>query len=62
MSGSVKLGLYILIGVVVGYFALKFLLALVWTFLPVLILVGVGLLVVGVVSRKALGGSRRTLP
>lgn len=62
MSGSTKLGLYILLAVVIGFFAVKMVFAIFASLLPILILVGLGLLVVGVVSRKALAGGRRTLP
>jgi hypothetical protein len=62
MSGSLKLGLYILIGVIVVWFGIKLLMSLVATILPILILGAVVLVVVGLVSQKALGGGRRTLP
>ena len=62
MSGSVKLGLYILIAVIAGWFAIKLVMGLLAWMTPLLIFLAVGLLIVGVVSRKALGGSRRTLP
>jgi len=62
MSGSLKLGLYILLAVIVGWFAVKLVFGLVATFLPLIIIAGVVLVVVGLVSQKALGGGRRTLP
>jgi hypothetical protein len=62
MSGSLKLGLYILLAVIVGWFAIKLAVGIFFTFLPLLIMVAIGLVIVGAISRKALGGSRRTLP
>jgi hypothetical protein len=66
MSGSVKLGLYILLGVIAAYVALKILTGVVSMLLsilvPVLIIGGVLLVVYHVVGRKALGGNRRYLP
>lgn len=58
MSGSLKLGLYILAAVIGAYI----LFAVVKAILPILIIAGIGLIVYGLVSRKALSGSRRTLP
>jgi hypothetical protein len=58
MSGSVKLGLAIIATVVAVYIAIK----LVTLLTPFLILAAIGLIVYGVVSRKALSGGRRTLP
>ena len=62
MSGSLKLGLYILLAVIVGWIAVKIVFALVASLLPILIIGAVVLVVVGLVSQKALGGGRRTLP
>jgi hypothetical protein len=62
MSGSLKLGLYILLAVIVGWFAVKIILGLVSWLLPILIVGAIVLVVVGIVSQKALGGGRRTLP
>jgi hypothetical protein len=58
MSGSLKLGLYIVGAVVAIYLVYKMVIML----LPILILAGIGLIVYGLVSRKALSGGRRTLP
>ena len=58
MSGSLKLGLYIVGAVIAIYLAFK----VVSMLLPILILAGIGLIVYGLVSRKALSGGRRTLP
>jgi hypothetical protein len=66
MSGSVRLALYILAGVVAVYVALKMLTAvlgmLMGILIPLAIIGGVGLVVYTVVSRKPLGGRRRYLP
>ena len=62
MSGSLKLGLYILLAVIVGWFAVKIILGLMSTLLPILIIGAIVLVVVGIVSQKALGGGRRPLP
>lgn len=62
MSGSLKLGLYILFAVVVGWLAVKLLAGILSMLGPLLIIAAVGLIIVGFVSRKALGGGRRTLP
>ena len=58
MSGSVKLGLYLLLAVVAVYVGLM----LIKPLMTIAILAGVGLVVYGLVSRKALSGGRRTLP
>ena len=62
MSGSLKLGLYILAAVIVGYFAFHLVAFLFSKFIWILILGAVVLIVAGLVSQKALGGGRRTLP
>jgi hypothetical protein len=62
MSGSLKLGLYLLLAVIVGWFAIKIVLALVAPLVPILFIGAIVLVVVGLVSQKALGGGRRTLP
>jgi hypothetical protein len=62
MSGSLKLGLYILLAVIFGWIAIKIVMGLVASLLPILIIGAVVLVVVGLVSQKALGGGRRTLP
>lgn len=58
MSGPLKLGLYILLGVIAVYVGL----ALVKPFIWILILGAIGLIVYGLVGPKSLGGGRRTLP
>jgi len=62
MSGSLRLGLYILAAVIVGYFAIHLITFLFAKFLWLLILGAVVLIIAGLVSQKALGGGRRTLP
>jgi hypothetical protein len=62
MSGSLKLGLYLLAAVLVISIGIKLLGALLGMLMPFLILAGVALVIYGLVSRKALGGGRRTLP
>lgn len=62
MSGSLKLGLYILIAVIVGWFAVKLVAGLLSLLMPLLIVAAVGLIIVGFVRHRALGGGRRTLP
>lgn len=67
MSGSIKLGLYIILGVFAAYWAVKIVLTLVSSLLgiliPVAIIGGVGLILYGVVTRKSIGGgSGRSLP
>jgi hypothetical protein len=66
MSGSLKLALYILIGVVAAYIGIKLVLGLLSSLLslliPVAILAAVVFVIYTVVSRKALGGGRRYLP
>lgn len=62
MSGSLKLGLYILLAVIVGYIAVKIVFGIIASLLPILIIGAVVLVIVGLVSQKALGGGRRTLP
>ena len=62
MSGSLKLGLYLLLAVIVGWFVFKLVLGLVSMILPILIVGAVVFVIVGLVSQKALGGGRKTLP
>ena len=63
MSGSVKLGLYILLAVVGVTIVFKIVGAIVGLLMPILIIGGIALVIVGLVSgRRALGGGRRTLP
>ena len=62
MSGSLRLGLYILAAVIVGFFAIKLIGFLFAKFLWILILGSIVLIIGGLISQKALGGGRRTLP
>ena len=62
MSGTTKLIVYILLAVVFGWIAVKVVLHLFYMALPFIVIGAVVLFVAGLVSRKALGGSRRTLP
>lgn len=67
MSGSIKLGLYIILGVFAVYLALKVVVGLVASLIglliPIAIIGGIGLLFYGLVSRKSLGGRNgRSLP
>lgn len=62
MSGTTKLIVYILLTVVVGWIAVKILMGLFFMALPFIVVGAIVLLIAGLVSRKALGGGRRTLP
>jgi uncharacterized membrane protein HdeD (DUF308 family) len=66
MSGSWKLALTLFAVVVIGFFAIKIVisttLALVSLLLPLAIVGGVAYLLYSMISRKPLGGGRRTLP
>jgi len=63
MSGSIKLGLIIIVSVLVIGFAAGLIRTLVGAILPIALVAGVGLIIYGLVSRKALGtGRRRYLP
>ena len=63
MSGSLKLGLMIIAGVLVLGFVVKFVIGIIGFLTPILILAGIGLILYHFVSRKALpGGRRRYLP
>ncbi|MCC7435313.1 MAG: hypothetical protein IT363_11555 [Methanoregulaceae archaeon] len=59
MSGSVKLGLLIIGLVLLGGMLLKFTLSLIAWLTPILIVAAIGLILFGVASKKALGGTRR---
>lgn len=63
MSGSLKLGL-IIIGAVLGIKLVMVIVGSLWSWvMPLAIVAGIGLIVFGLVSRKALtGGRRRYLP
>lgn len=63
MSGSAKLGLYILLTVAGIWLGIRILGALISTLMPILVVAGIALVIYGVVSgRRALGVGRRTLP
>lgn len=67
MSPSLKLGVYIFVGVVAAWIALHILISLVHTLLglivPIAVVVGIGYVVYALFGRKALGsGGRRYLP
>ncbi|MEQ1821240.1 MAG: hypothetical protein ABL949_01900 [Fimbriimonadaceae bacterium] len=63
MSGSLKLGLIIIVGVLTAGFAVGLIRSLLGFLIPVGVIVGIGLIVYGLVERKALGGrKRRYLP
>ncbi len=62
MSGPLKLGLYLLAIVLAAVLAVKILSVALGLLMPILIIAGIVLVVYGLVSRKALGGGRRTLP
>lgn len=63
MTGSLKLGLMIIAGVLVLGFVIKLVASMLGIIMPLAILAGIGLVVYGLVSRKALtGGRRRYLP
>lgn len=59
MSGSLKLGLILVFGVIAITVVIKVAQALLGLLLPIAIVGGVGLILYSVISRKALGGSRR---
>jgi hypothetical protein len=66
MSGTLKLGIMIIVAVVVGWFAIKLAIGLITGLLsllvPLAIVAGVGLILYGLFSRKPLGGGGRMLP
>ncbi len=59
MSGSVKLGLIIIASVLGLGFALGVIRSLIAFIMPLAIIAGIALIAYGLVSRKALGTSRR---
>lgn len=61
MSGSIRLGLIIIAGVVAVGLVVRLFTWVVGIIVPVAIVAGIGLVLYGVVSKKALGGNRRTL-
>lgn len=63
MSGSLKLGLIIIVGVLTAGFAIGLIKSLLGFIVPVAVVVGIGLIVYGLIDRKALGSrKRRYLP
>jgi hypothetical protein len=70
MSGSLRLGILIILGVLalgIAYKIVSAIIAGVWHLvftlvLPLAVVAGVGFLLYGLFSRKALGGNRRYLP
>ena len=63
MSGSLKLGIMLILGVIVLAIVVKIATAALSFLVPLAIVAGIGLILFGLVSRKAIGGSgRRYLP
>ena len=63
MSGSIRLALMLFAAVVVIYYGVRLVLAVVSFFVPVLVVIGIAAILYVVVNRKALSsGSRRLLP
>ena len=62
MSGSMKLGIIIILTVVLGGLVVKLAGSLLSLIAPLAIVAGVGLIIYGLINRKALGGGRRYLP
>ncbi|BBO24145.1 MAG: hypothetical protein HND43_07930 [Armatimonadetes bacterium] len=63
MSGSLKLGVVLILGVIGVALAISVLKSLINLIMPIAIVAGVGLILYGLINRKALGGSgRRYLP
>jgi hypothetical protein len=66
MSGPLKLGIILIVGVVVLGFAFKMVVSLIGgiigLLMPLAFVAGVGLIIYALLSRKALGGGRRYLP
>lgn len=63
MSGSLKLGVVLILGVIGVALAISVLKSLINLIMPIAIVAGVGLILYGLIYRKALGGSgRRYLP
>jgi len=63
MSDSFKLGATILLGVVAVYIVLHLLSAVMSLLVPLAVIAGIGLVIYGLISRKALGGGNgRYLP
>ena len=66
MSGPLKLGIILIVGVVLLGFTFKLVVNLIGSLIsllmPLAFVAGVGLILYAVLSRKALGGGRRYLP
>jgi hypothetical protein len=66
MSGSLKLGIILIVGVIVLGFTFKLLVNLIGgiisLLMPLAFVAGIGLILYALLSRKALGGGRRYLP
>ena len=66
MSGPLKLGIILIVGVVVLGLAfnivVKLIGSLIGLLVPLALVAGIGLVLYGLLSRKALGGGRRYLP
>jgi len=66
MSGTLKLGIILIVGVIVLGLAFKIVMGIVGQILslivPLAFVAGIGLILYALLSRKALGGGRRYLP
>lgn len=62
MSNPAKLGIYLLVGVIGLLIAVKLIATILGWLLPLIVVAGIALIVFGLVSRKSLGGSGRSLP
>lgn len=66
MSGTLKLGIILIVGVIVLGLAFKIVMGIVGQILglivPLAFVAGIGLILYAILSRKALGGGRRYLP
>lgn len=63
MTGSLKLGIMLILGVLALYLVVKIATSALTFLVPIGIVAGIGLILYGIVSRKAIGGSgRRFLP
>lgn len=59
MSGSLKLGLILVFGTIAAVLVIKIASGLLGLLMPIAIVGGIGLILYSLISRKALGGSRR---
>lgn len=62
MSSPLKMGVYLLVGVVALLIVAKLIASLLSWILPLAVVVAIALVVYGLVSRKSLGGGGRRLP